>query len=105
MTANSDKTPVPGSTEYHNHVDRRKRAKQRTLTSSHAGSENFEDSDGSRRHGKIHQVQFKVSPLVWETGEKVAGLYGLSLSKFAKAILYQNLAIYESTDKRKKKRK
>ena len=101
---NSDKTPTLRNSEYHNHEDRRRRAKQRLLTSPHADSKNFEDFDWSRRHGKLHQVQFKVSPLVWETGEKVAALYGLSISKFAKALLYQNLAVFECTDRRKRKR-
>lgn len=88
----------PGSFEFH---DRRRRAKQRLMTAPHVTEEILDDS---QHHGKAHQVQFKVSPLVAEVGEKVAKLYGLSLSQFSKALLYQNLAIYEPTDRRRKKK-
>jgi hypothetical protein len=72
------------------------------LDASHGSSNNFRDFEP---HEKVHAVQFKVSPLVAETGEKVARLYNLSLSQFSKALLYQNLAIYEETDRRRKRRK
>ena len=95
---NGDEAPVPATIEYH---DRRRRAKQQILTARYAESNNF---DPFKPHGKPRQIQYKVSEFVWETGEKVAALYGLSLSQYSKALLYQNLAIFESTDRRRKKR-
>jgi len=100
-TEDNGKAPIPSNDEYHSHEDRRKRPLQRVLNASHVSSNNFEDFVD---HGKVHAVQFKISPLVAETGEKVAKLYNLSLSQYCKALLYQNLAIYEQTDRRRKKR-
>jgi len=100
-TENSDKTPTPRNNDYHFHEDRRKRSMQHVLNASHESSNNLGDSEP---HGKVHAVQFKISPLVAETGEKVARLYNLSLSQFTKALLYQNLAIYEATDRRRKRK-
>jgi hypothetical protein len=99
---NGDKEGRSGNNDYHFHEDHRKRSTQHVLNASHESSNNLGDFEP---HGKIHAVQFKVSPLVAETGEKVARLYNLSLSQFTKALLYQNLAIYEATDRRRKKRK
>lgn len=98
---NSDKTSRLRPIEYHDHKDRRRRAKQRLLTAPHIESKNF---DPFEKHGKPHQIQFKVSPFVQKTGEEVAALFNLSLSQYCKALLYSNLGIFEPTDRRRKKR-
>lgn len=105
MTESSDKEPTPSKSEYHSRLhdeDRRRRAKQRLLTAPHVESNNY---DPFKPHGKVHQVQFKVSPFVQKIGEEVAALFNLSLSQYCKALLYSNLGIFESTDKRRKRRK
>jgi len=105
MSKNSDKEPTPRKSEYHSCLhdeDRRRRAKQRLLTAPYVESDNL---DYSEKHGKAHQVQFKVSPFVQKAGEEVASVFNLSLSQYTKALLYSNLGIFESTDRRRKRRK
>jgi len=99
---NGDKTPYQGNSEYHNHVDRRRRAKQRLLTSPYVESNNF----GSFKvHGKVHQVQFKITPFAEKVGREVAALFNMSLSQYTKAVLYLNLGlVFEPVDRRRKKR-
>jgi len=107
---NSDKTPVPATIEYKNqrrpqirvYTDRRKLPTQRLLTAPHVDSNNFEDL---RRHGKVHQIQFKITPFAHKVGEEVAALFGMSLSQYTKALLYLNLGlIFEPVDRRRKKK-
>ena len=99
---NSDKTPVPGTFEYHNRVDRRRRPKEHLLTAPFIESNNLK---GPARHGKIHQVQFKISPFAHKTGSEVAALFGMSLSQYAKALLFLNLGlVFESVDRRRKQK-
>lgn len=105
MSKSSGKEPRLRNSEYHSCLhdeDRRRRAKQRLLTAPHVESNNF---DYSEKHGKAHQVQFKVSPFVQKVGEEVAALFNLSLSQYCKALLYSNLGIFESIDRRRKRRK
>lgn len=95
---NSDTGTRPESFEFH---DRRRRAKQRLLTAPHVS----DDSLGiSERHGKAHQIQFKVSPFVAKIGEETAVLFNLSLSQYTKCLLYANLGIFESIDRRRKRK-
>jgi hypothetical protein len=86
----SGKTPTPGHDEYLNRVDRRRRPVERALTAPFIDSNNFEPSS---RHGKVHQVQFKISPFAEKTGSEVAALFGMSLSQYCKAVLYLNLGL------------
>jgi hypothetical protein len=105
MTESNGKEPTPRNSEYHSHShegDRRRRAKERLLNAPYQESNNY---DPFKPHGKVHQVQFKVSPFVAKTGEEVAALFNLSLSQYCKALLYSNLGIFESTDRRRKRRK
>jgi hypothetical protein len=100
---NSDKTSRLNSIEYPNHVDRRRRAKQRLLTAPYIDSKNFEAFE---RHGKVHQVQFKITPFAHKIGIETAALFGMSLSQYCKALLYLNLGlVFEPVDRRRKKRK
>lgn len=97
---NDDKTPLPGSIEYHNRSDKRKRAKERLLTSPYVSDDILEES---QRHGKVHQIQFKISPFVAKVGEEVADLFNMSLSQYCKALLYLNLGLVnEPLDRRRK---
>jgi hypothetical protein len=103
MTAkNNDTTPLPESSEYHNHEDRRRRAKQRLLTAPYIDSKNFEAFE---RHGKVHQVQFKITPFAHKIGIETAALFGMSLSQYCKALLYLNLGlVFEPVDRRRKRK-
>jgi hypothetical protein len=97
---NSDKTPTPWNNEYH---DRRKRAKQRSLTSPYIEPDNFEDLE---KYGKVHQVQFKITPFAARIGEETGALFNLSLSQYCKALLYLNLGLVsEPTDRRRKRKR
>lgn len=100
---NSDKTSRLSPIEYHIHEDRRHRQKEHLLTSPYIESNNF----GSfKAHGKVHQVQFKITPFAHKVGEEVAALFGMSLSQYCKALLYLNLGlVFEPVDRRRKKRK
>jgi len=99
---NNDKVPRLGNNEYHSHEDRRRRAKQRLLTAPYIESNNF---DLSRKHGKVHQIQFKITPFAHKVGEEVAALFGMSLSQYCKAVLYLNLGlIFEPVDRRRKRK-
>ena len=103
---NGDKTPYQGNSEYHNHVDRRRRAKQRLLTAPYVEPENFDHFNHSKPHGKVHQVQFKITPFAEKVGVEVAALFNMSLSQYTKAVLYLNLGlVFEPVDRRRKKRK
>jgi len=99
---NSDKTSRLSSIEYHNHEDRRRRAKQRLLTSPYVESNNFRLPQA---HGKVHQVQFKITPFAEKVGREVAALFNMSLSQYTKAVLYLNLGlIFEPVDRRRKRK-
>jgi hypothetical protein len=98
---NGDKTPYQGNIEYHNHEDRRRRAKQRLLTSPYVEPENLWVPKAHR----IHQVQFKITPFAHKVGEEVAALFGMSLSQYCKALLYLNLGlVFEPVDRRRKRK-
>jgi len=99
-TENSDKTPTPRNSEYHSREDHRKRAKQRLLTTPYMNPNNFEELE---EHGKVHQVQFKITPFAHKVGEEVAALFGMSLSQYCKAVLYLNLGlVFEPIDRRRR---
>lgn len=102
MTKSSNKASTPANTEYYSHGDRRKRPKERLLDAPHVSDDIL---DYSERHGKVHAVQFKVSPFVAKVGEEVASVFNLSLSQYAKALLYSNLGIFEPIDRRRKRKK
>jgi len=100
---NGDKTPYRGNSEYHNYEDRRRRAKQRLLTAPYIESNNFRLPQA---HGKVHQVQFKITPFADKVGREAAALFNMSLSQYCKALLYLNLGlVFEPVDRRRKKRK
>lgn len=99
----SDKTSTLKNIEYHNHEDRRRRAKQRLLNAPYVESNNF---DPFQHHEKVHQVQFKITPFAEKVGSEVAALFNMSLSQYTKAVLYHNLGlVFEPVDRRRKKRK
>jgi hypothetical protein len=103
-TEDDDKIPLLGDDEYRGREGHRRRAKQRLLTAPHASDDIL---DYSERHGKVHQVQFKITPLAAKVGEQTAALFNLSLSQYSKAVLYHNLGLTsEPLDRRcKPKRK
>jgi len=93
-------TAHPANEEYTNRIDRRRRQKERLLNAPYIESNNF---DNVRRHGKAHHVQFRISPFASKVGVEVATLFGMSLSQYAKAVLYRDLGlVFESIDRRKK---
>jgi hypothetical protein len=97
----SGRTAGAGDAEYLNRVDRRRRPVERALTAPFIESNNFEPSG---RHGKVHQVQFKISPFAEKTGREVAALFNMSLSQYCKCLLYLNLGlVFEPVDRRRKK--
>jgi hypothetical protein len=101
MTAeDDDKIPILGDSEYRSRVDRRKRPMQRVLTSPHVSDDILSESE---LHGKVHAVQFKITPLAAKVGEQTAQLYNLSLSQYSKALLYHALGLTsEPLDRRRK---
>jgi hypothetical protein len=96
------KEPTPDAIEYHNRVDHRKRAEERLLTAPHVDPNNFEEL---KVHGKVHQVQFKISPFAQKVGSEVSVLFGMSLSQYCKALLYLNLGLISEPIDRRRKRK
>lgn len=101
---NSDKTSILRNNEYTNRVDRRRRQKERILNSPFIESNNFSPL---KVHGKNHKpaVQFKISPFAEKVASEVAALFSMSLSQYAKAVLYLNLGlIFEPIDRRKKRK-
>ncbi len=47
-------------------------------------------------------MQFRISPFAAKTGEEVAVLFNLSLSQYAKAVLYRDLGlVFEPIDRRR----
>jgi hypothetical protein len=99
---NSEKTPRLSPIEYHNHMDRRRRAKQRLLTSPYIADDNF---CPFKKHEKPHQVQFKITPFAEKVGVEVAALFNMSLSQYCKAVLYLNLGlVFEPVDRRRKRK-
>jgi hypothetical protein len=74
--------------------------KQRLLNAPFHEAQNF---DSPEAHGKTHHIQFRISPFAQKVGEEVAAVFGLSLSQYAKAVLYLNLGlVFEPLDRRKK---
>ena len=95
-----DKEPTSGNDE---HRDRRRRAKQGFLT---ANIDEAEKIDSLEDDKGFHHVQFKISPAAARRGEKVAGVFNLSLSQYCKALLYANLGLFDvPLDRRRKTRK
>ena len=95
----SEETPSPASNEY---IDRRRRKQERLLTAPYSDSNN---SGSFPHHGKHHKpaIQFKISPFAEKVGAEVATLFGMSLSQYAKAVLYLNLGlVFEPIDRRKR---
>jgi hypothetical protein len=95
---NSDKTPRPASSEY---IDHRHRQNECLLNSPYVEAENV---NPFKVHGKDHHVQFRISPFAEKVGSEVAALFNLSLSQYCKALLHQNLGVFEPTDRRRKKK-
>jgi len=97
---------TPGDREYRDHVDRRRRAKQRLLTAPYVEPENLGDLrlPGSMEKDHHPAVQFRISPFARRCGEETAALFGLSLSQYSKALLYQALGLTsEAIDRRRKR--
>jgi hypothetical protein len=47
---------------------------------------------------------FRISPFARKVGDEVAALFGMSLSQYAKAVLYHDLGlVFEPVDRRKKR--
>jgi len=96
----SDKVSTPGNNEYVNHVDRRRRKKERLLNAPYIESDNF---NPFKVNGKDRHVQFRISPFAEKVGSEVAALFGMSLSQYAKAVLYFNLGlVFEPVDRRRR---
>lgn len=58
-----------------------------------------------RAHGKERHpsVEFRISPFARKVGDEAAALFGMSLSQYAKALLYLNLGlVFEPVDRRRK---
>lgn len=99
-----DKSKESGSdsNEYTDHVDRRHRQKELLLNAPYVESDNFSPFE---KHGKDHHVQFRISPFAEKVGSEVAALFGMSLSQYAKAVLYRDLGlIFEPVDRRRKRK-
>jgi hypothetical protein len=99
----SGETPPQGTNDYMIHEDRRRRQKERLLTAPYVESNNFE-------HVRVHEkdrhpsVEYRITPFARKVGEEVAALFGMSLSQYAKAVLYHNLGlVFEPVDRRKKR--
>jgi hypothetical protein len=101
-TKDSGKAPTPKNNEYHFHEDRRKRAKQRLLTAPQVEPNSFEEGG---KHGKVHQVQFKITPFAAQVGEETVAIFNLSLSQYCEALLYLNLGLVSEPVDRRRKRK
>lgn len=96
----SGKASGTETNEYSSHGDRRHRQKERLLNAPYAESNNF---NPFKPHGKDHHVQFRVSPFAEKVGSEVAALFGMTLSQYAKAVLYLDLGlVFEPIDRRKK---
>jgi hypothetical protein len=104
-TEDNAETSTPSQNEYIIRVDRRRRQKERLLNAPYVESDNL---DPFERHGKDHadpHVQFRISPFAEKVGSEVAALFGMSLSQYAKAVLYHDLGlIFEPIDRRRKRK-
>lgn len=99
---NNDARPIPATIEFHNRMDRRRRATEHILDEPYADSQIL---DESQRHGKPHQVIFKISPFAFKVLEETAALFTMNPNRYVKTILYRDLGLYhESMDQRRKKR-
>jgi len=95
----SDKASTLGNNEYITRADRRLRKKERLLNAPYVESNNFSPF---KPHGKDHHVQFRISPFAEKVGSEVAALFNMSLSQYAKAVLYHNLGlVFEPIDRRR----
>ncbi len=84
--------------------DRRRRKQEHLLTAPYAQVKILDPVPGMDK-GHHAAVQFKISPFARKVGDEVAALFGLSLSQYAKAVLYLNLGLVtESIDRRRKPR-
>jgi len=94
----SGETSTLRNNEYTNH---RRRKKERLLNAPYVDSNNLR---ALQKHGKDHHVQFRISPFAQKVGSEVAALFGMSLSQYAKAVLYLNLGlVFEPIDRRLKR--
>jgi len=97
---NSDKVATQGSNEYTTRVDHRRRKKEHLLNAPFIEPDNFSPF---KVHGKDHHVQFRISPFAEKVGSEVSALFGMSLSQYAKAVLYLNLGlVFEPVDRRRR---
>ena len=102
MARKTDKTSRVTTNGYQIHTDHRKRAKEHLLNAPFVDSNNLGSFE---KHGKVHQVQFKITPFAEKVASEVASLFGMSLSQYAKAVLYRDLGlIFEPVDRRRKRR-
>jgi hypothetical protein len=93
------KEAVSGNNEY---MSRGNGEKQCLLNAPFHEAQNF---DSPEAHGKTHHIQFRISPFAQKIGEEVAALFGMSLSQYAKAVLYLNLGlVFEPLDRRRKQK-
>lgn len=100
----SGETSPPDHNEYNDRADHRRRKPEHLLTAPYGESNNLE---ALQVHGKAHHpsVEFRISPFARKVGEETAALFGLSLSQYTKALLYQALGLTnESIDRRRKRR-
>jgi hypothetical protein len=94
---NKDKAPRLDSNEY---IDHRRRQKEHLLNAPFIESNNFKPF---KVHGKNHHIQFRISPFALKVGSEVAGLFGMSLSQYTKAVLYRDLGlVFEPIDRRRR---
>ena len=102
-TKNGDKASIPETNEYSSRVDRRRRQKERLLNAPFIDSNNF---DPFKHYGKAqHAIQFRVSPFAEKVVSEVAAFFGMSLSQYAKVVLYLNLGlVFEPVDRRRKRK-
>jgi hypothetical protein len=100
-----DKESTRSYDEYMNREDRRRRKKERLLNAPFIESDNFRVREVHGKDCRLRAVQFRVSPFAEKVGSEVAALFGMSLSQYAKAVLYRDLGlIFEPIDRRRKKK-
>jgi hypothetical protein len=104
-TEDDDKAPTPSQDEYIIRVDRRRRQKERLLNAPFIESDNFVSFERDGKHHGDRHVQYRISPFAEKVGSEVAALFGMSLSQYAKAVLYRDLGlIFEPIDRRRKRK-
>lgn len=97
------KESTPSQDEYITRTDRRRRQKERLLNAPFIESNNFDSFERDGKHHGDRHVQYRISPFAEKVGSEVAALFGMSLSQYAKAVLFRDLGlIFEPIDRRRK---